>query len=91
MFVLYVVFLLNVYKKAIPEIDRNTGKAYNYCRLCESYRLGGKVRHRTILSLGNLVELSDNKDFKPLADRIEQLIGGHRPLYQTPPVVEALA
>ena len=77
--------------KAIPKIDRNTGKSYNYYRLCESYRLGDKVRHRNILSLGNLAELSDNKDFKLLADRIEQLVGGKLPLYQTPPVVETLA
>ncbi|KAF0237744.1 MAG: transposase IS4 family [Prolixibacteraceae bacterium] len=77
--------------KVIPKIDRNTGKAYNYYQLCESYRLGGKVRHRSILSLGNLIELSDNKDFKLLADRIEQLVCGNLPLYPTPPVVEALA
>jgi hypothetical protein len=73
--------------KAIPKIDRNTGKAYNYYRLCESYRLGNKVRHRNILSLGNLAELSDNKYFKLLADRIEQLVCGKFPLYPTPPVV----
>jgi hypothetical protein len=41
--------------KAIRKIDRNTGKPYNYYRLCESYRLGDKVRHRNILSLGILV------------------------------------
>jgi transposase len=77
--------------KAIPKIDRNTGTAYNYYRLCESYRLGNKVRHRNILSLGNLAELSDNKYFKLLADRIEQLVCGKVALYPTPPVVETLA
>jgi transposase len=77
--------------KAIPKTDKNTGKSYNYYRLCESYRLGDKVRHRTILSLGTLIELTDNKDFKLLADRIEQLVGGKQSLFPTSEAVEKLA
>ena len=48
------------------------------------------MRHRAILSPGNLVELSGNKDFKLLTDRIGQLAGGNLPFYPTPPVAEAL-
>ena len=77
--------------KAIPKTDKTTGKSYHYYRLCESYRLGDKTRHRNILSLGVLMELSDKKDFKFLADRIEQLLGGKPSLFACPPVVEKLA
>ncbi|MFA5818763.1 MAG: hypothetical protein WC854_05740 [Bacteroidales bacterium] len=77
--------------KAIPKTDNTTGKSYNYYRLCESYRLGEKVRHRNILSLGALVELADKKNFKLLADRIEQLLGGKPSLFACPPLVEKLA
>ncbi|MDO9339393.1 MAG: IS1634 family transposase [Bacteroidales bacterium] len=77
--------------KAIPKTDKTTGKSYTYYRLCESYRLGEKVRHRSILSLGTLVELADKKDFKLLADRIEQLLGGKPSLFACQPLVEKLA
>ncbi|MEK7699015.1 MAG: IS1634 family transposase [Planctomycetota bacterium] len=77
--------------KAIPKTDKTTGKSYVYYRLCESYRLGEKVRHCSILSLGTLVKLIEKKDFKLLADRIEQLLGGKPSLFACPPVVEKLA
>jgi transposase len=60
--------------KIIPKKDKNTGKVYHYHRLCESYRLGASVRHRTILSLGLLNDLNQPQQFKLLADRIEQLL-----------------
>ena len=77
--------------KTIPKKDQNTGKTYNYYRLCESYRIGDKTRHRTILSLGTLEQLTEKKDFKLLADRIEQLTGGKTSIFAFPPVVERLA
>ena len=77
--------------KTIPKTDHSTGKTYNYYRLCESYRIGDKTRHCTILSLGTLVELTEKKDFKLLADRIEQLVGGKPSIFAFPPVVERLA
>ena len=77
--------------KAIPKTDKTTGKSYNYYRLCESYRIGDMPRHRNILSLGTLSELTDKKSFKLLSDRIEQLLGGNPSLYVCPPIVEKLA
>jgi len=78
--------------KAIPKKDKNSGKTYSYYRLCESYRLGDKVRHRNILSLGTLEELSDVHDFKLLSDRIEQLLKGQPSLFvSTKPIVERMA
>ena len=77
--------------KAIPKKDKTTGKTYHYYRLCESYRLGDCPRHRNILSLGTLSELTDTRDFKMLADRIEQLLGGKVSLFPVSGVVENLA
>ena len=67
--------------KSVPKRDKNTGKLYHYYRLCMSYRLGDKVRHRNILSLGSLDELTHYQDFKFLADRIEQLVSGKPSLF----------
>jgi flagellar motor switch protein FliG len=39
--------------------------------LCESYRIGDKVRHRNIFNLGKLEGFS-RENFKLLCDRIEQ-------------------
>ena len=78
--------------KSVPKKDKNTSKLYTYYRLCESYRLGDKVRHRNILSLGSLDELTHYQDFKYLADRIEQLIDGKPSLFaHDNPDIEILA
>jgi transposase len=78
--------------KSAPKKDKETGKVYSYYRLCMSYRLGNKVRHRGILSLGDLHELSHYQEFKDLADRIDQLISGNTSLFECAnPVVERLA
>lgn len=81
-----------MFVKIIPKKDKNTGKVYHYHRLCESYRLGDSVRHRTILSMGLLVDLKEPQQFKQLADRIEQLIKGRTGLFECgDPIVEKLA
>ena len=73
--------------------DRNGVSKYTYYRLCESYRIGDNVRHRNLLSLGKLDELSSEREFKMLADRIEALFLGQPLLFQdtTPDSVEVLA
>ncbi len=62
--------------KTIVKTDKRSGKRYYYFRLCEGYRIGDKVRHRSILSLGKLDELNLKEERKLLADRIEQLLLG---------------
>ncbi len=63
-----------VFIKFIVWTDKTTGKIYQYYRLCESFRIGNKTRHRNILSLGKLEELPSEIDRKILADRIEHLL-----------------
>jgi transposase len=78
--------------KSVPKTDRDSGKTYVYFRLCESYRLGNSIRHRNILSLGTLDELTDPRHYKLLADRIEQLIKGLPGIFDCGnPTVERLA
>ncbi len=68
--------------KAITKTVKNTDKRYSYYRLCESYRIGNKVRHRAIVNLGDLSELTAKEDRKLLADRIEEIIRGEGPLFE---------
>ena len=62
--------------KTIVKTDKKTGKRYNYYRLCESYRIGNKTRHRSIVSMGRLEGVETREDKKLLADTIEALIRG---------------
>jgi len=62
--------------KTIVKTEKKTGKRYNYYRLCESYRIGNKIRHRSIVSMGRLDGIETREDKKLLADTIEALIHG---------------
>jgi hypothetical protein len=67
----------------LKKIDKNsskTGKSYYTYRLCESYRIEDKVRHRNILNVGKLENIR-KEDFKHLCDRIEQKVRGINPLF----------
>jgi len=79
--------------KTIVKTDKNTGKQYNYFRLCESYRIGDKTRHRSILTLGKLEGISTREDKKQLADLIESKIKGDKqlPLFDVSPEIEKYA
>jgi len=79
--------------KTIVKTDKNTGKQYNYFRLCESYRIGDKTRHRSILTLGKLDGISTREDKKQLADLIESKTKGDKqlPLFDTNPKIEKYA
>ena len=71
----------------IKKIDKNnskTGSSYYTYRLCESYRIDNKVRHRTILNVGKLVSIR-KEDFKFLCDRIEQKVKGENPIFSNMP------
>jgi len=63
-----------MFVKAADKKDKTTGKVYRYYKLCESYRIGNKTRHKTIHTLGKIDELESNEEKKILSDRIEQLL-----------------
>jgi len=71
-----VIYICGMFIKTIVKTDKKTGKRYNYYRLCESYRIGNKTRHRSIVSMGRLDGIESREDKKLLADTIEALIHG---------------
>jgi hypothetical protein len=88
-----VLYLCCMFIKAADKKDRTTGRVYRYYKLCESYRIGDKTRHRTILVLGKLDEIQSDTDKKLLADRIEQHLAGSNALFSLdiPPHIDTLA
>ncbi len=79
--------------KTIVKTDKKSGKQYNYYRLCESYRIKDKVRHRSIISMGKLEGIDTREDKKILADSIEALIKGDNrlPLFDIKPAIAKYA
>jgi hypothetical protein len=70
-----------MFLKAADKKDTNTGKTYRYYKLCQSYRIGDKTRHRTICVLGKLDELQTDTQRKALADRIEFHLSGSSEIF----------
>ncbi|NCB85755.1 MAG: IS1634 family transposase [Bacteroidia bacterium] len=60
--------------KPFPKYNSTTKERYTIYRLCESYRLNGQTRHRTIVGLGKLDELATDDQKKLLGKRIEEII-----------------
>ncbi|MFP4060931.1 MAG: hypothetical protein ACLFUC_10655 [Bacteroidales bacterium] len=54
--------------------EKKIGKQYNYYRLCESFRIGNKVRHLSIVSMGKLNGIETKQDKKLLVDIMEAII-----------------
>jgi len=64
-----------MFLKTIRKSNTENGKEFVHYRLTESYRLGGNIRHRTVLNLGSIPVVDDNSTWrKLLADRLEELI-----------------
>src|SRR5665213_3071441 len=74
-------YITVMFIKTIVKTDQKTHKRYEYHRLCEGYRIGGKVRHRSIISLGLLEGIETKEEKKLLADRIESLVKGERSMF----------
>jgi len=64
-----------MFVKQINKKNDNSDKQYTYYRLVHTYKIGNKVRHHNILSLGRLETLPRERH-KALADRIEELVTG---------------
>lgn len=65
-----------MFVKQIKKKNKNADKQYVYYRLVHTYKIGNKVRHQNILSLGGLETLPKERH-KALADRIEELVTGN--------------
>jgi len=65
-----------MFVKQIKKKNKNSDKQYIYYRLVHTYKIGNKVRHQNIMSLGGLETLPRDRH-KALADRIEELVTGN--------------
>lgn len=70
--------------------DPNTGKGYFTYQLVESTRTLRGPRQRILLSLGSALELPE-QELKILANRIEEIVLGHKSLFPCPEHIERLA
>jgi len=59
--------------KKIVKTEHHLGKRYDYYRLCETYRVGGHPKHRSIISVGRLEDFT-HQERRLLAEKIESLI-----------------
>jgi transposase len=60
--------------KAYSKYNKTTMERYTIYRLCESYRIDGYIRHRTIIGFGKLEELPEVEQKKQLALRVEEIL-----------------
>ena len=75
--------------KEIRKKNPYSNKVFTYHRLIESYRTEKGPRHRTILNLGKLS--IDKKEWKLLANRIEEILHKQDRLFEVPEDIESLA
>ena len=68
-------YICSMFLKKIKKKNKNSDKEYTYYRLVHSYKIGNKIRHQTIMSLGSLPGVS-KENHKALANRIEEIITG---------------
>lgn len=70
-----------MYIRKVSQLNKKTGKEYHTYRLAETYRNAeGKVRQRVLLNLGTHF-LIPAELWKPLSDRIEEIITGQQVLF----------
>ncbi len=60
--------------KVYSKYNKTTRERYTIYRLCESYRIDGYNRHRTIIGFGKLEELPGVEQKKQLALRVEEML-----------------
>ena len=60
--------------KPFPKYNKTTKERYTIYRLCESYRIDGRIRHRSIIGFGKLEELPSEEQKKQLVSRVEEML-----------------
>jgi hypothetical protein len=81
---------LSMYIRRVTHIDKKNLKEYYTYKLVESIRTERGPRQRIILNLGTDLPLPE-KDWKDLANRIEELITGQGSLFAYPEEIEQYA
>jgi hypothetical protein len=71
--------------KCIEKENKGSDRVYTYYRLMESYRTPNGPRQKKVLDLGAL-EGIDPKEYKKLADLIEDKVNGKERLFSLNPL-----
>ncbi len=82
-----------MFVKPLVKYNKTEKKRYSVYQLCESFRLDGRIRHRSIIGLGKLDGLCEEQ-IKLLGKRIEQLLTNQLDCFllkKDDPTVEKLA
>ena len=79
-----------MYIRKVAHTDNKNRQEYYTFKLVESLRTERGPRQRTLLNLGHEFNLSEEK-WKDLANRIEEIVTGQTPLFDSDPEIENLA
>jgi hypothetical protein len=79
-----------MYIRKVAHTDNKNQQQYYTFKLVESLRTERGPRQRTLLNLGRKFSLPEEK-WKDLANRIEEIVTGQTPLFESDPEIEALA
>lgn len=60
--------------KPFFKYNKSTRQRYTIYSLCESYRINGSIRHRSIIGLGKLEELETEEEKKLLGSVVESML-----------------
>jgi transposase len=60
--------------KPFFKYNKSTRQRYTIYSLCESYRINGSIRHRSIIGLGKLEELETDEEKKLLGSVVESML-----------------
>jgi len=60
--------------KPFFKYNKTTRQRYTIYSLCESYRINGNIRHRSIIGFGKLEELETDEEKKLLAGMVESML-----------------
>ena len=80
-----------MYIRKVSQKNKGTGKEYCTYRIVESHRnVDGKVRQQVLINLGANFDIP-TEQWKQLADRVEEIIGGQQSLLQPDEAIEEVA
>lgn len=76
--------------KPFFKYNKTTRQRYTIYSLCESYRINGSIRHRSIIGFGKLEELETDEEKKLLASTVESMLQNRGAIPSLFPVSEEI-
>ena len=76
--------------KSYFRYNKTTQQRYTIYSLCESYRINGNIRHRSIIGFGKLEELETEEEKRLLANVVESMLNNRGPILSLFPLSEKI-